>query len=389
MLIVTIMLAVIIGMILHFTSRNLEEQGNRMLQTVQDAPFHTGAHMDGRRIPYFTVFVTKQGVLEITSDYFFPQEGDRILHEIAEDAYKTGRSQGLLRNHHVRFSRRQVPAGEQIAILDVSVEQGMMNQLLETCISISIAGYILFFGISVLLAQWAVHPVEQAWKQQRQFIADASHELKTPLTVIMTNAELLQDGGYGTELKHQFADGILLMAQQMRGLVEGLLELARVDNGVVKTVFTEVNVSNLVENSLLVFEPVLFEKGQELKTHIEPGIYVCGSESHLRQVMDILLDNASKYGDPSQPVHANLHRQGRHAQVCISTAGDEISREDLKNIFKRFYRIDKARVMNQSYGLGLSIAEGIVREHGGRIRAVSKNGINSFYVQLPVLLLHE
>jgi len=175
------------------------------------------------------------------------------------------------------------------------------------------------------------------------------------------------------------------MSRQMRGLVEGLLDLARVDNGIVKTTFEEFNFSAAAENCLLPFEPLFFEKGMELVSEIEPGISLQGSKSHLQQVVDILLDNAVKYGEPEKKVKVCLRRGGHYVQLCITTAGDEISREDLKQIFRRFYRIDKARSMNQSYGLGLSIAQRIVEDHRGKIWAESENGFNSFYVQLPVL----
>ena len=176
------------------------------------------------------------------------------------------------------------------------------------------------------------------------------------------------------------------MSHQMRGLVEGLLNLARVDNGVVKTVFTDLDLTELVNDCLLPFEPLYFEKGMELVSDLEPGIHVRGSESHLRQVVDILLDNAAKYATPQSTVQVQLRRQGIYGLLTVSNPGEEISKEDLKNIFKRFYRIDKARSMNHSYGLGLSIAQSILQDHGGKIWAESQNGIISFHVQL---LLHR
>ena len=200
----------------------------------------------------------------------------------------------------------------------------------------------------------------------------------------MTNAELLQDSAYEDEARDQFASNIFAMSRQMRGLVEGLLELSRVDNGIVKSAFSDVDLSGLAEVSLLPFEPLFFEKGMELDVMVEDGIHMQGSEPHLRQLTDILLDNAVKYGQENQPVTVLLRRQGRYAQLRVSTVGTELSRQELKNIFKRFYRVDKVRSMNRSYGLGLSIAEGIVKDHRGKIWAESKGGVNSFWVQLPV-----
>lgn len=385
MLIVTVMLAMIFGMVLHITGTKAEEQSNRMMQSIHEDPIHRVQKPGDRRTPYFAVTVTPKGAYVLSSHAFFDHAEDEELLAIARKVHEWGENRGFLREHNLRFSRKTLQEGEQIVFLDVSMEQGMMKELIRTCISISIVSYLLFFVISVVLAQWAIRPVETAWKNQRQFVADASHELKTPLAVIMTNAELMQEDNAASGAKNQFAISILTMARQMRGLVEGLLELSRVDNGNVITTFGKVDFSAVVEDCLLPFEPVFFERGAELDTKIESGIHLRGSESHLRQVTDILLDNAAKYGSASQPVQVTLQRQGRNALLSISTAGEEISRGDLKNIFKRFYRIDKVRSMDGSYGLGLSIAEGIVTDHRGKIWAESKNGINTFFVQLPVI----
>ena len=215
-------------------------------------------------------------------------------------------------------------------------------------------------------------------------MADASHELKTPLTVILTNAELLQSPDYTPEEKHRFAGGILSMSHQMRGLVESLLELARVDNGAIRTAMAQQDLSRLVSDCVLLFEPLFFEAGLILESRVEDGISLKGSETHLRQVVDVLLDNASKYSTPGGHTRVELKHQHGHALLTVSNPGPEISREDRKNIFKRFYRADKARSMNHSYGLGLSIAESIVTEHGGKIWADSAGGINTFFVLLPL-----
>ena len=248
---------------------------------------------------------------------------------------------------------------------------------------IGVLGFAVFLGLSFLLARWAVKPVETAWNQQRQFVADASHELKTPLTVILTNAELLQEPEYDEQARSRFVDSIMTMSHQMRGLVESLLELARVDNGGQNLVFSRLNFSELVSDALLPFEPVYFEKGLTLDNGVEEKLFVKGSQQHLKQVADILLDNASKYASADSTVRVILRRQGSHCLLSVASAGDAISREDLKNIFKRFYRMDKARSMNHSYGLGLSIADSIVSKHGGKIWAESADGVNTFFVQLP------
>lgn len=257
-----------------------------------------------------------------------------------------------------------------------------MKNLTRNCIFIGIISFLAFLGISIFFANWSVKPVDLAWTQQKQFIADASHELKTPLTVILTNAEFLQSGEYKEEQKMQFSDNILTMAKQMRGLVEGLLELSRVDNHSMKASMEHLNFSDLVTNSICVFEPLYYETGLELLSDIESDICVKGNTDYLKQVIDILLDNALKYADANSQIFVNLAQQKNHLVFSVKSVGDSISPEDCRNIFKRFYRVDQSRNDSGSYGLGLSIAQSIVLEHKGKIWVESKNGINTFFVTL-------
>ena len=237
MLIVTVMLAVIFGMVIQMTNRNMEEQGARLIQDIHEHSHRKGPPHPGDRVSYFTVKITSEGLMQISSNKYFDGSDEQLL-ELAKDVYESQDRKGILEEHELRFSRKPIPTGEEIVFMDISMQHRMMTDLIKTCITISVLSYLLFFVIRVLLAQWAVRPVEIAWKNQRQFFSDASHELKTPLTVIMTNAELLQDKEYGTADKNQFGVNILAMSRQMRGLVEGLLDLSRVDNRTVKSTFT-------------------------------------------------------------------------------------------------------------------------------------------------------
>ena len=179
--------------------------------------------------------------------------------------------------------------------------------------------------------------------------------MKTPLTVILTNAELLQAEEYDAQNKARFADSILTMSRQMRGLVEELLDQARVDSTVTK--HQKLDYSKLVEDAVLPFEPVYFEAGRELRCNIEPGIIVLGKAEHLRRVVEILLDNGCKYSSLGGVVELRLRRNGRGSLLSVSSPGVSLTPQQCQDIFKRFYRMDQARAMNRSYGLGLSIAQ--------------------------------
>lgn len=276
--------------------------------------------------------------------------------------------------------------GQIIIFMDISSEIVTMQNLYRTCVIIGLGSLASFLVISIFFARWAVRPVEEAWAQQRQFVSDASHELKTPLTVILTDAEMLKSPRFDEAHKAQFVDNILTMSNQMRGLVESLLQLARVDNGAIqKMPLQNIDLSELVSDELLTFDALFFEKGLTLVEDITGGITVHGSTQHLKQVVEILLDNAQKYSEPHGTVRVTLQKSGsHHCLLSVADPGDAISPEDLRKIFQRFYRIDEARAMNHSYGLGLSIAENIVKNHKGRIWAESAEGINTFRVELPM-----
>ena len=216
-------------------------------------------------------------------------------------------------------------------------------------------------------------------------MADASHELKTPLTVILSNVQLLEEAGADEQTRSRLTDNILTMSHQMWELNERLLELARVDSGLGERTLSAVDLSQLVDGAVLPFEAVFYERGLELSCRVEEDLRVRGSPSHLKQTADILLDNAQKYAAPGSRVEVELKRSGRrHCLLSVASAGEALSPKELKDIFKRFYRADSARSRDGSYGLGLSIAEEIVRNHKGRIWAESRGGVNTFFVQLPL-----
>ena len=210
-----------------------------------------------------------------------------------------------------------------------------------------------------------------------------SHELKTPLTVITTNAELLRGDDHSEEERDNFSRSILTMSQQMKALVEKLLELARSDAEQTGQQMRPVDLSKLVLDAAISFEGVFIEKGLTVESEVEPGITVKGNAQALGQVTDILLDNAQKYSSPGGETRVRLCSSGHsRCRLTVSNPGREIPPEELKKIFQRFYRTDKARSRDGSFGLGLSIAERIVAQHKGRIWAESRDGVNTFFVEL-------
>ena len=387
MIIVTVMLCAIFATVYTFTGRSLEAESIRMMEAIAADPFQLGRpdkDAEQVRLPYFVVRVGPFGEAVAMGGGYFDLSDKDYIDEIIGAAVFSDQDSGLLPEYKLRFLWSTTHGSPCLVFADVSSEQSTLHNLIKTFAAIGAGSLLAFLFVSIYLARWAVKPVEQAWEQQRQFVADASHELKTPLTVILTNAELLQAPGYGEEDRARFSSGILAMAHQMRGLVESLLELARLDSASVKPAMEALDLSGLLSDAVLPFEPLFFEQGLELQAEIEPDITVSGNAGQLRQAAEILLDNARKYSAPASRVDLRLRRQGSRCLLSVTSRGETISPADLKNIFKRFYRVDKARGMNQSYGLGLSIAESIVRGHGGRIWAESEDGVNRFFIELPI-----
>lgn len=387
MLIVTIMLAVIFGLIFFFTKYNMEQESIQMLRSVSMMPMQHDYHdysQENTEPPVFAVHQTPDGRYNAIGKGIIDFSDKELLSELFETAANSGKQTGVIREYDLRFFVKNDHMFRSVMFADISSENAILGQLLRTCLFIALLSFSVFFLISILLAHWMVKPVQTAWNEQKQFVADASHELKTPLTVIMTNAEMLLDNHNSEEKRKQFSESILTMSRQMRGLTESLLELARSDNHTLKTIFKDINLSQLVSDAVLPFEPLYYEKGLTMNCQIEDGLNIIGDSSQLCRIADILLDNAMKYSYTKTSVMIRLKRHNNSCIFSVENQGDMISKTDLKNIFKRFYRMDKARSMNHSYGLGLAIAESIALAHGGKIWAESTNGINTFYVKLPV-----
>lgn len=384
MVIVTAMLCVIFGLVYNFTRTNLERNSISMMQSVAEKPFKPdapGERSGDMRLPYFTLRIDRDGELTASGGGYYDLSDADFLKQLYNAADSSGKRTEVLREYDLRYYKGNSPGGQYIVFADISIERGTLSDLTETCALIGALSLVLFLGISLLLAGWAIKPVEQAWTQQRQFVADASHELKTPLTVILTNAELLQSEDYDD--KSRFSENILSMARQMRGLVEQLLELARADSLREAPKLAPLELSRLVNDSVLPFEPLIYERGLSLELSVEDGVSLSGDAARLRELMEILLDNAQKYASPGGSIRVSLKRQGRgHCRICVANTGPAMSEEELKSIFKRFYRADKAR-SGGGFGLGLSIAESIAALHRGRIWAQSADGSNSFIAELP------
>ena len=377
MTIVTIMLCVIFGLVLHFTSVSMEKESIEMMQSVALDPLQLGIPgkgASGVRLPYFALQLGPGGELLASGGGYYDLTDRALLNELI--SLSSVQKTGVLSDYGLRYVRVVTPTMQCIVFADMSSEINTINNLLQNCLLIGAASFIIFLMISILLARWAVKPVAVAWEQQRQ--------LKTPLTVILSNAQMLAENVEDPELRKRMTASILTVSQQMKDLVTKLLNSAQVDQGIGAMQFSAVDLSHTVTNALLPFAPIFYEQGMELDSVVQDDIWVQGSQPHLIQVVNILLDNAQKYGVEHGHTRVTLRQQGKKScLLTVANEGKALSGQELKNIFKRFYRADAARERTGSYGLGLSIAEGIVQAHRGKIWAESKDGVNTFLIQLP------
>ena len=215
MLIVTVMLCSVFGFVYHFTRQSLESESISMMQSIAENPLYLmdiNEQNPGIRLPYFVLQLNSRGNLIAAGGGYYDLSDKDFLEELLRKALISEDSVGIINEYSLRFYRTAANGGVSIVFADITSEKSTLLSLLRILLLIGGGAFLIFFGISFALAHWAIRPVDKAWQQQRQFIADASHELKTPLTVIMTNAELLQSPDYDEESRSGFVNSILVMS---------------------------------------------------------------------------------------------------------------------------------------------------------------------------------
>ena len=393
MLLVTAVLAVVFVAVFVSAKQNIEIISHQVLERVMqdDTPNSRpdlGPNRDGEEVllPYFTVNLwDSNGIYRafVTGGTYANLQDTAELEAILSDCLRQSQPEGTIRSYGLRYMRQDYGLYQRIAFVDMSMEQATLQELMGSYLQIGLAALILLLGVSILLARWATRPVARAWRQQRQFLSDASHELKTPLTVILSNAELLEAAPLDSR-PARWADNIHSEAKQMKSLVEEMLTLARADNAVPTAVMGSVSLSDLATDCVLAFEPVAFEAGKPLESDISPDVAVTGDADKLRQLIGVLLDNAIKYGRAGGTITLTLRRTDRQARLSVSNPGDPIPPDQLSRLFERFYRADASRGEQTGFGLGLPIAAAIASEHKGTLKAESDAASTRFLFTMPL-----
>lgn len=325
------------------------------------------------------IFTSSTGEINDGNDAYQDMVVTIDYQAIADMILADPENEGTLDELHITWMRDDLDGfGHVIVLVDTTNrDEALRSQAISLSIIYAAAMFALF-AASWLLSSLALKPVEDAWDRQRRFIADASHELKTPLAVILANTQILQKDEGIPEDSMRWVESTSEEASHMSELVTELLELARADEATQAgtsnvMAMADIDLSEMVDTATLEFDAVAFERGCLLETQIEPNIHVKGDRTWLSRSVRILIDNATKYAEQGSTVDVTLKRDGKHVVYSVHNFGNVIGPQDLDHVFDRFYRSDRARSRSDAggFGLGLAIAKSIVEAHGGTIGATS------------------
>ncbi len=327
---------------------------------------------------FYTVAISYSGeLIEIKND---PPtvHTDAYLEKLAKSIVNGKKENGTKNN--LAFYKTDKNGYILVAFKDNTIINESAMTLFRYTLIFGMFALVIFFFLSIFLARKIVNPLEENYYKQKQFVSDAGHELKTPVSVVSANAELLS-----REIgENQWLQNILYENERMGMLVAQLLQLARTES--VTPQMERIDFSRLVAGEALPFESVAFERGLTLNSKVCGNITVEGNATQLKQIVSILLDNAIRHSKDGGEVYLSLTKERSFVRLSVINKGDEIPPEQRECIFERFYRADPARnSADNHYGLGLAIAKAIVEGHKGSIHALCYDGFVEFKVQIPVV----
>lgn len=328
----------------------------------------------------YTVILNDSGKIIDVTNHSSNDIEDEKIEEIAQSIIDKNNCKNKIGNLYFDDYEYWFKSDKTLTIIDNSKVKDKLLDNLRISILIFIVLEIIILYIALQLTSWIIKPVIDTFSKQKQFIADASHELKTPLAVIMASAEALEN----EPAEKKWLENIKDESARMSNIVTELLEMARLENAP-KEQYAIENLSKIVEKSSLTQEGLMYEKNISLKCNIAEDIKLnCNSEK-IKQLMSILLDNAIKHSNKNSEIEVILKKEKNNIVLEVKNQGEAIPKEEQEKIFERFYRADESRNRAENrYGLGLAIAKSIAENHNAKISAMSQDGVTTFKVNFKV-----
>ena len=312
---------------------------------------------------YFTVEIEKNVVTKIHTKNN-PAVNDADAFKYASEVFGAEEGFGYINNYMYHLTRK----GDITRIAFIDFQKELDDAVTVASVSL-LVGFITVMLILIpvyWLSKWAIKPIAENMKKQKQFITDAGHELKTPIAIISANTEVLEM----CEGENEWLTSIKNQTERMSDLVRNLVTLAKADESKIKRQTAKFNLSEAVSDTASGFETSAKHAGRNFAVNVVPDIYFRGEESEIRQLISILCDNAIKYSDEQGIISLNLYKSGKSIVIDMYNTCEHVDPDSVNRIFDRFYRADESRSRETGgYGIGLSIAKAIVTRHKGKIRA--------------------
>ena len=382
MLLISLVLLAVFAAVVLISRDNYRKSVQQQLYQALESGDYGSRQPGAEGIPCFVAEVYASGMARVAGNSYYDLSDQSQLAAIVTEALAQEEDTGLLADFHLRYLRKTGYTSTLIAFTDTTLESTTMRSMAAVCSLAGSAALLVLFLCSYLLSGVVTRPVGAAWAQQEQFLSDASHELKTPLTVILSSAELLNQSALPEQAV--YIDNIREESRRMKLLVEDMLTLSRAQRSAGSLPEQTADLSEAAMTAALRFEPVAFEAGKRLEYDIAPELPVRGDGGKLGQALAALLDNAVKYSAGGTDIRLTAEKQGRFAVVTVADSGLDIPADKLPHIFDRFYRADEARTDGDSFGLGLPIAKAIIDAHRGTLRCESGGGVTRFIITLPL-----
>lgn len=317
---------------------------------------------------YFTVFLAEDGTALLTDTGKIAAVTPETAIDYAEEVWTSRHTKGFVKEY--RYAVQKNSAGSMIVFVDCGRQLNSARAFLLISAGISFAAFFIVSLLLYILSARIVKPIADSYEKQRQFITNASHDLKTPITIIDADMDILEMD-YG---ENEWMQDIRRQTTRLTELIQELVFLSRMEEKENYFQMIDFPISDVVEETAESFESLAVTQGKVFTVQIQPMLSYCGDEKAIRRLMTILLDNALKYSDEKGSITISFEKADRTLRLIVHNTCAPIDTEDIKNLFERFYRGDKSRnSQTGGYGIGLSIAKAIMEAHNGTIKASAKD----------------